>query len=298
MMISKEISTVYPSNRWLLALATVLLVVCSFHYPSSGIAAPTHYSASSLQSQQGRYFKWTAPPGWRVSESNAGVTLTSPDGIYSASLATILRSRGTRTPQAFLQWVFTHTPSYRNARILSLRNLPSERQPFRVWQFIEAKVSYTDNGLPVTSLYKVGVANYSGLNDAIIVGYRAANANFQQSQSFMPQIAKSIVLTNAAEANGNNTLLQPKNRPLDNSQQIKSWEKKERIEAETQHQRQNTIMDRVDLYDPNTGETLNASSQNTKYYWRKPGTNEVVGNDSGYPPAPGYTQLQAPPPPH
>jgi hypothetical protein len=275
----------------------ISVFICLF-VVTSLYAAPADYSASSLQSQQGRYFKWTAPPGWRVRESNAGVTLTSPDGIYSASLATILRSRGARTPQAFLQWVFSHTPSYRNARILSLRNLPSERQPFRVWQFIEATVSYTDNGLPVTSLYKVGVANYSGLNDAIIVGYRAANANFQQAQSFMPQIAKSIVLTNAAEANGNNTLLQPKNRPLDNSQQIKSWEKKERIEAETQHQRQNTITDRVDLYDPNTGETLNASSQNTNYYWRKPGTNEVVGNNSGYPPAPGYTQLQAPPPPH
>jgi hypothetical protein len=39
---------------------------------------PMDSQALSLQPQQGRYFRWAAPPGWRVSETNAGVTLTSP----------------------------------------------------------------------------------------------------------------------------------------------------------------------------------------------------------------------------
>jgi hypothetical protein len=140
-----------------------------------------------LSGATGRYFR-SAPSGWRVSETNTGVTLTSPDGAYSASLATILRSRGTRTPTAFLQWIFAHVPGWSNTRIVSAKNLPNQRMSYQVWQFIEAKVSYTDNGLPVTGVYKTGVANYAGMNDAMIVGYRAPNAKFEEAQSFMAQI--------------------------------------------------------------------------------------------------------------
>ncbi|MGD0238599.1 MAG: hypothetical protein ABSC55_29180 [Syntrophorhabdales bacterium] len=304
MMLSKEVSAVYQSNRLLPALAAVLLVVCSFQYPSSGVAAQqAAYSASSLRPQQGRYYRWATPPGWLVSETNAGVTLTSPDGIYRASSVTILRSRGTTTPQAFLQWILTHFSTYRNARILSVKNLPNERPSSQGWQFIEAMISYTDNGLPVTSIYKVGVRNYGGLNDAMMVGYRAANANFQGALSFMPQIVKSIVLTNGTEANGNNTLIQPKGHPLANAGQpkghplanagqIKSWKNNQQKAAETQRQRENTITGQVDLYDSSTGETVHSWSQNTNYYWRKPGTNEVVGTNGGNPPGPGYVPLQ------
>jgi hypothetical protein len=51
--------------------------------------------------------RWTAPPDCQQSESNAGVTLTSPDGRYSAFLATLLRSKGSRTPLNFLQSVLS-----------------------------------------------------------------------------------------------------------------------------------------------------------------------------------------------
>ena len=204
----------YQPNRSLLLLLLSLLWL-NQNPCEAGTSTHPIYSASSFQAQQGRYFRWAAPSGWRVSETNAGVTLTSPDGAYSASLATILRSRGTRTPTAFLQWVFAHVPGWSNTRIVSAKNLPNQRMSYQIWQFIEAKVSYTDNGLPVTGVYKAGVANYAGMNDAMIVGYRAANAKFEEAQSFMAQIAGSIVLTNAAEANGNNTLVRPKNNPLE-----------------------------------------------------------------------------------
>jgi hypothetical protein len=283
----------YRPRRLLPALAALLWVLLIGHHPcAAGTTAHAGYSASSLQPQQGRYFRWAAPPGWRVSETNAGITLTSPDGIYSASLATVLRSRGTRTPEAFLRWVFAHVPSYRDAAILSVKNLPNEHMSYQVWQFIEAKVSYTDNGLPVTSLYKVGVANYAGMNDAMIVGYRAANANFQEAQSFMPQIAKSIVLTNATEANGNNTLVRPKNNPLDNSAVIQAGQNRQRAIDDAMRKDANARRGTVDLYDPSTVERLNTWTQNKDYYWRKPGSNEVVGTDTSNRPGVGYVPLK------
>ena len=158
-----------------------------------GPGQPDESRAQNLQPHQGRYFRWAAPPGWRFSETDAGVTLTSPDGQLSASLAMLLRSQGSRTPQGFLSWIFSQVPGYRNCRVLAVRNLPNQRMSYQVWQFIEASVSFLDNGLPVTGVYKVGVANYYGMNDAMIVGYRAANPMFQQTRSFMTACAESQI---------------------------------------------------------------------------------------------------------
>jgi hypothetical protein len=267
------------------------LVFCvSWLNPCPSGAAAT-YSLSSLEPGQGRYFKWSSPSGWHVRESMSGVTITSPDNMYSASLALLLRSRGSRTPQMFLNWVLTNTPGFRNASIISVKNLPPQQLSFQVWQFIEARVSYIENGLPVTGVFKTGVANYAGLNDAMIVGYRAANDHFRTAQSFMPQIAKSIVLTNAAEASGNNTLVKPKNNPLDNTATIKSWENRQKSRDEALRKDANTRRGTVDLYDSSTGETLRGWSQHTNYYWRKPGSNEVVGTDTYNPPGVGYVPL-------
>lgn len=151
------------SIAFFLLSAVVLLAVVIGGYPGQAAS-----SGASHQPRQGRYFKWAAPPDWRVSETNSGVTLTSPDGRLSASLATLLRSRGTRTPEEFLRWVFSHVPAYTKARVISVKNMPAQRMSYQVWRFIEAKVSYTDKGLPVTGVYKVGTANYYGMNDAMI----------------------------------------------------------------------------------------------------------------------------------
>ncbi len=282
----------YP-KRALAVTAGLLLVLCLADYPVQAAAkgAPD-YSVSTLQAQQGKYFKWSAPPGWQVSETNAGITLMSPDRVFSASLAMLMRSRGTRTPESFLQWVFTNVPSYSAARIISVKNLPSERMSYQVWQFIEAKVSYSDSGLPVTGVYKVGVANYAGMNDALIVGYRAANQSFETAQSFMPQIARSIVLTNAAEASGNNTLVRPKNNPLDNSAVLQAGQNRQKAVDEAMRKDANARRGTVDLYDPSTGEKMNVFTQNKDYYWRKPGSNEVVGTDTYTSPGVGYVPLK------
>ncbi len=280
------------SEKYRLALAVLLSIFVLNQYSSlAGAAEPKGYSGPSLEPRQGRYFRWAAPPDWRVSETNAGVTLTSPDNAYSASLAMVLRSRGTRTPTDFLQWVFTHLPGLSDARILAVKNLPNTRMSYQVWQFIEAKVAFTENGLPATGVYKAGVANYAGMNDALIVGYRAENSRFQQAQSFAPQIAKSIVLTNATEAAGNNTLIRPKNNPLDNSAIIKAGQNRQKGVDEAMRKDANARRGTVDLYDPSTGENLNTWTQNKNYYWRKPGSNEVVGTDTYNPPGVGYTPL-------
>ncbi len=280
----------HPNCRALLVLAVLLSIVWPGHFFFDGTTRAVNYSASDRQPHQGEYFKWVAPPGWRHSESNAGVTLTSPDGRYSAFLAMLLRSKGSRTPLDFLQWMLSRT-GCTNVRILSKRNLPAQRMSYQVWQFVEVTLSYKEQGLPVTGKIKSGVANYSGMNDAMIVGYRAAHDDFQNAQSFMPKIAKSIILTNAAGANGNDTVIRPKNNPLDNTGMIKAWEKNQEIHDDAMRKDANARRGTVDLYDSSTGETINARTQHKKYYWRQPGSNAVVGTDTYNPPGGGYVPL-------
>jgi hypothetical protein len=253
-----------------------------------------HASPSTLQQQQGQYFRWSSPPDWRASESNAGVTLTSPDGKYSAFLATLLRSRGSRSPVDFLRWMLS-VAGYSDVRFISTRQLPPQRMSYQEWHFVEVTLSCSFRNMPTTAVIKSGVANYYGMNDAMVVGYQAASNDFERARSFMPQIARSIILTNAAEANGNNTLIRPKNNPLDNSATIKSWENRQRGTSEASRNDANARRGTVDLYDPSTGQTINAWSQNKSYYWRKPGSNEVVGTDTSNAPGVGFVSLQAPP---
>jgi hypothetical protein len=128
---------------------------------------------------------------------------------------------------------------------------------YQVWHFIEAKVSFTDNGLPVTGIYKVGVANYAGMNDAMIVGYRAANPDFAGAQSFLPQISRSIVLTNGAEAHGNNSIIRPRNNPLDNSGLIQSGKNRDRVREHASEGWREGMMGTEPTVDPKTGKQRN-----------------------------------------
>jgi hypothetical protein len=260
------------------------------HFFLDGCARAKNDPASRLQPHQGSYFKWETPPDWRQSESNAGVTLTSPDGKYSAFLATISRSRGSRAPLNFLQWMLGRM-GCTNVRVLSTKKLPAQRMSYQQWQFVEVTLSYTENGLPVTGVIKSGVANYGGMNDAMIVGYRAAQSDFQNAQSFMPRIAKSIVLTNAAGANGNDTVLRPKNHPLDNTPVIQAGQNRQKGVDEAMRGGANARRGTVDLYDSSTGQAINAWTQNKPYYWPQPGSNAVVGTDTSNPPGVGYAPL-------
>jgi len=215
-------------------------------------------SAESLQTTQGRYFKWSAPPGWKHSETMSGVTLYSSDGKHSAGFSALLRSRGQQTPQGFLQFIFSKVPDYKNPKILSTKNLPNRQVGSQTWHWIEATIAYTDKGMPVTGLWQVGVTNYYGQNDAAVLFYRSANANIKEGQAFLPQVAKSIVITNTSEFAGNNTIIHPKNNPnITGDMIMKTWENKNKSQDEAMRKDTNARRGYEPAYDPQTGQRYN-----------------------------------------
>ncbi|MGD1075522.1 MAG: hypothetical protein ABR903_05520 [Thermodesulfovibrionales bacterium] len=182
-------------------IALIIVVACCLCFQQA--------YAGSLQTHQGRYFKWATPAGWRQNETMNGVDLTSPDNKYGSGFSTLLHARGKQTPMGFIKMVFSSVPDYKNPIIISTRNLSSQRIGYQTWQVVEATISYTDKGLPVTGLWQVGIANYYGQYDATVLYYRSANGTGKAGQAFLPQIAKSIEITNTAEFAGSNLLIHP-----------------------------------------------------------------------------------------
>lgn len=206
-----------------------------------------------LVPQQGQYWKWSAPLGWHHSESIAGVTLTSPDGRYSAALAGLMRSQGYTTPQVFMGRMLGL--AYKNVRIGSVRPLPSQQMGYQTWNWIEAEVTATGvGGTPMKGLWKCGVANYYNLNDALVVGYWSPLSDFQQSKAWLAPIAESIIMTNPSQAFGNDQLIHPKNNPNTTGDAImQSWENKNQSQDRSMQNWSRAMRGNEPTFDPETG---------------------------------------------
>ena len=214
--------------------------------------------SQSLEPHQGRYWKWSAPQGWRYSESAAGVTLMSPDGQYTAALAGLMRSKGRITPQNFMTRMLGK--AYKNVRVGNIRKLPNQKMGYQTWNWIEADVTAPgNNGAPMAGVWKCGVANYYNLNDALIIGYWSPKATLQQSKSVLDTISQSIILTNPNEAFGNDRLVHPKNNPNTAGDTIiKSGENKNKSQDRSMQKWSNTMRGNEPTYDPATGQRYSA----------------------------------------
>jgi hypothetical protein len=71
----------------------------------------------------------------------------------------------------------------------------------------------------------------------------------------------------------------------------KTFESRWKVESEIMRKDANMRRETTDLIDPDTGETWNVRSQ-SRYFWRKPGSDAIVGTDSSEPPGLGFEPLR------
>jgi hypothetical protein len=80
-----------------------------------------------------------------------------------------------------------------------------------------------------------------------------------EHSSFLPAIARSIVLTNPSGAFGNNTLMQPKNNPNTSGDAImKAWEDKNKSQDRSMQKWSNAMRGYEPTFDPVTGQRYTA----------------------------------------
>ncbi|OHE82926.1 MAG: hypothetical protein A3G75_03290 [Verrucomicrobia bacterium RIFCSPLOWO2_12_FULL_64_8] len=202
----------------------------------------------------GRYFRWSAPEGWKENETINGVTLGAPDRVTSVSSALLLRATGGITPADFTLRMVSMMPGTTEVRTLSVKNLPDQLSGRGTpWKVQEIEMTYHANGTPLRATWTTGIVPYFGAFDAFMLGYQAPVASFDEAKLWLAPIARSIIITNPRQVAGNDTLVAPRNNPLDNSSLIESWRQKGLSEARISQARREATMGYERAKDPETG---------------------------------------------
>lgn len=205
-----------------------------------------------LELQQGQYFRWAAPKGWTVKETTNGVDLFAPDGKTFVSSALLHGSFGRMTPRDFL--IMTMKQVNPSAQIEGSTVMPSQPGLWGPWQLEDFVLTRVHKGTPVRMRATVGLSAGHGRYSATMSLYQAPMTSWEHSKLWLPAVAQSIVVTNARQVAGQDSVTLPRNNPLDNSGLIESWRQKRLSEDRiAQGQREGT-MGYTRLEDPNTGQ--------------------------------------------
>ena len=208
----------------------------------------------ALVVRNGRCFRWSAPEGWTESETANGVTLTAPDRVTSVSSVLLLRSMGGTTPADFTLRAVSMIPGTTDVRTLSVKNLPDQPSGYGApWKVQEVEMSYRTDGTILRATWTTGIVPYFGAFDAFMLGYQAPADHFDDMKLWLSPIARSVIITNPRQVAGNDTLVTPRNNPLDNSSLIESWRQKGLSEARISQARREATMGYERAKDPETG---------------------------------------------
>ena len=190
--------------------------------------APVGFTRPPLAITRGQYFAWAMPIGWRAYESGNGVDLTSPDGRFFANSTLLTGSWGQTTPWTFLVTVLNQIGA-RNINGLSAVNLPwvPSAYPNIYWQVQEFELTLTDAaGWSRHADCTVAICNAYGGYSALLQSFSAPINEWEQARTWLPLLAQSIIVTNPDQVAYQNQLIPVRNRPLDNSGLMESWQQR------------------------------------------------------------------------
>ncbi|MBI1906061.1 MAG: hypothetical protein HYS20_07435 [Rhodocyclales bacterium] len=220
--------------------------------PAAEATATVALDRPPLEIRQGRYFRWASPQGWKAKETTNGVDLFSPDGITFVSSALLHGSFGHMTPRDFL--VMTMRQVNPSARISGSTALPSQPGIWGPWQLEDFDLAGVHKGSPVHMHATVGLSAGYGRYSVAMSLYQAPVTSWQHDKLWLPTVAQSIVVTNARQVAGQDSVMLPRNNPLDNSGLIESWRQKGLSEDRISQGRREGTMGYTRLEDPDTGQ--------------------------------------------
>ncbi len=217
------------------------------------------FTRPPLVVQQGQYFSWAMPRDWRANESANGVDMTSADGRFIANAALLAGNPGQTTPWSFLVNLLDQLGA-RDINGISTLDLESQPSgyPGIYWQIQEFELTYTDPaGISRHADCTCGICNAYGGYSAIIQSFSAPVDEYDRAKTWLPLLPQSVLVTNPGQVAYQNQLIPVRNRPLDNSGLLESWQEKrlsqDRI-AKAQHE---GMMGYERMVSPSTGRYYN-----------------------------------------
>ena len=134
---------------------------------------------------------------------------------------------------------------------------------------------------------------------AQLYGYRAAAAREAEARQALARVVASVRFSDAWARRQQKTTAAVSATVARTSQAIgdtitgggSSYEETQATQDDVYRKWSNSTLDLTDLRDPDTGEEFKRSS-GSNWYWRKNGSDEVVGNDTGDSPGIDFTLLE------
>ena len=232
---------------------------------SSPASAPQHsFTRPQLVGHSGQYFRWETPAGWKCNETSNGVDMTSPDGKLLATSAVLFGSVGQTDPWDFLNRTLSAV-AIRSLRRISTRDLPPQPSgypgiSYRIQAF---EVTFTDPALGARhGECTVGVCNAFGSFSVAMQAYSTPPNRFEEGKTWLPLLPDSVRPIDPARIGNQNTLLMPRNHPLDNSSIMAGWQARRASQDRINQKQHETTMGYERMVSPIDGRHYNMPFEN------------------------------------
>ncbi len=179
-----------------------------------------------LVRQQGRYFAWSMPKGWKFNETANGVDIYAPDETAGAGVAVVFNYPGSTTPEQVIDRV-NELAGIADAKVVSEKRLPDVMGFGNIpWKLAERDFKYTYGRLRARRKATAGVQSYgNGFHAAM--GYYACEARrWDDDSTWLIAIVNSIVVTNPRQLANLDKVTLPKNNPMDHEALRGYWKEK------------------------------------------------------------------------
>ncbi len=247
----------YCQLRYLTSVSLALVLLSLFGTASAWPTAPEAAVAARpvLQWHQGQCYRYAMPPGWRATDSTNGVDMKSPDGSTTAFSVLLRGTRGSTTPQGFINWMLPRS-GYSNIRCLGVRserNIPTVGGAYFVVQRFD--LTFIFRGQVQHGQIISKVSNAWGQWDGIMEGFHTAPANWERYKYWAPALLKSITVTNMGHVAQNDRLMPARNIPFDYiyGDYQKSWELRGLSQDRISQARREATMGYERMKDPTSG---------------------------------------------
>ena len=217
------------------------------------------FTRPALAVQRGQFFTWAMPAEWQATETGNGVDLISPDGNLAASSILLTGSRGQTTPWEFVVLLLGRLGAT-DINQISAQDLPPAPSgyPGINWEIQEFELTFTDKkGVSQHADMSCGILNAYGGYSVVMQMFSAAENEFDQARTWLPLLPQSVTAIDPGNIAYQKQLIPVRNRPLDNSGLMESWERKNLSQDRISRAQRKGMMGYEPMVSPTTGRNYN-----------------------------------------
>ena len=250
-----------PQADWSAQKSTILAVGQSYEKrPAAFLKLSRATGGGDTMGGATTTYQFALPEGWHVS----GVTFRgidlSLDAVTGVSFAYLTNGIGTVTTDQWIDFVFQGV-GYTDIKYLAEQPLGQQSDAMGMgWQMVAKEYEATFKGTRVRGVATGAVSNIGfgygyGSYSGMISLRQSTVSKWDEFSAITAAIQESIKIT---DAKAGQSLILPKNNPLDSSSVMGSWEYRNQVQDRASAKWSEAVMGYENVHSPTTGQTYQA----------------------------------------